>query len=282
MAFLETPRLPDDISFGAQFAPAYQTNVSQVRSGHERRNADWASARININLGFGAKTQAETEALQNFFHAVQGRAHGFRVKDWTDFQAKTTNTTAQRLDAEKYQLQKLYAAGALQRVRDIRKPVPGTVSVRVNGVLAAASTDTTTGIVTLASTGAAIAVSSISKAAQAVVVTSTAHGLLAGQGVKFDMGALGMTQIHGLAGFVISVANATTFVLGINTSAFTTYTGGAKIAALPKAADVITWAGEFDIPCRFDTDQMAIDIPTRSAGGLMFNWNGIPLIELRV
>lgn len=281
MAFIETPRLPDEISFGATFGPAYQTTVTTVRSGHEQRNSNWAAARLAIDLGYGGKTQADTDALRDFFHAVQGRAHGFRVKDWTDFEAKTTDTTAKRIDAEKYQLQKTYTAGALQRIRDITKPVSGTVSVFVNGAPAAATVDTTKGIVTITATGTAITVSSISKAAQAVVVTSTPHGLIVGQGVKFDNGALGMIQIHGLAGFVISVTNTTTFVIGINTTAFTTYTSGAKIAALPKAADVVTWSGEFDVPCRFDTDAMRIEIDTRGAQGLFYNWSGVQLIELR-
>ena len=234
-----------------------------------------------MDVGYGGKTQVATDALKDFFNAVQGRAHGFRVKDFSDFKADATNTTAKRIDAEKYQLQKTYTAGALQRIRDITKPVSGTVSVFVNGAPAAATVDTTKGIVTITATGTALTVSSISKAAQAVVVTSAAHGLIAGQGVKFDNGALGMTQIRGLSGFVISVTNTTTFVLGIDTTAFSTYTSGAKIAALPKAADVIKWAGEFDVPCRFDTDEMRIEVEDKNASGLIYNWNSVPVIELR-
>ena len=98
-----------------------------MRSGHEQRNSNWATARLAIDLGYGGKTQADTDALRDFFHAVQGRAHGFRVKDWTDFEAKTTNTTAQRLDAERYQLHGPPGARLPEKTKIIR---PRTISAR--------------------------------------------------------------------------------------------------------------------------------------------------------
>jgi uncharacterized protein (TIGR02217 family) len=42
------------------------------------------------------------------------------------------------------------------------------------------------------------------------------------------------------------------------------------------------WAGEFDVPCRFDTDEMRGEIIDRSAGGFVIGWQSIPIVEIRV
>lgn len=39
-----------------------------------------------------------------------------------------------------------------------------------------------------------------------------------------------------------------------------------------------SWTGEFDIPCRFDTDQMKVSIDDIN----IFSWGGIPVVEVRV
>lgn len=38
------------------------------------------------------------------------------------------------------------------------------------------------------------------------------------------------------------------------------------------------WAGEFDVPCRFDTDQMKATIDQYS----IYSWGNIPVVEVRV
>ena len=55
-------------------------------------------------------------------------------------------------------------------------------------------------------------------------------------------------------------------------------TGIVTIAAAP-AASAITWSGEFDVPVRYDTDQLDGQIVGRNADGLLYTWQSIPLIE---
>ena len=43
-----------------------------------------------------------------------------------------------------------------------------------------------------------------------------------------------------------------------------------------------SWTGEFDVPCRFDVDQMRGEIVSRSGGSLVIGWQSIPIIELRL
>lgn len=44
------------------------------------------------------------------------------------------------------------------------------------------------------------------------------------------------------------------------------------------ATTPVKWRGEFDVPCRFDTDQMITDIEGREA----YRWGQIPIVEIRV
>lgn len=43
-----------------------------------------------------------------------------------------------------------------------------------------------------------------------------------------------------------------------------------------------TWTGEFDVPCRFDTDRMELEAIDKSQGDILFQWGSIPVIEIRV
>jgi uncharacterized protein (TIGR02217 family) len=60
-------------------------------------------------------------------------------------------------------------------------------------------------------------------------------------------------------------------------------TGIATFGSPPITAHVLTWTGQFDVPCRFDTDELKIEIVDKQSGGdLLLEWKSIPLIEIRV
>ena len=151
MAFIEQ-RLPDCIAFGATFGPEYQTNVVVVNSGHENRNINWAKARLVANIGYRNRPEADTQALIAWFRSMKGRAHGFRVRDWSDYKvdAQTGMLKALPSQPDVYQLCKAYEMGDLSELREIRKPVAGLQLFDADGVqLPAASynIDTTNGVV---------------------------------------------------------------------------------------------------------------------------------------
>ena len=104
------------------------------------------------------KTQLAT--LISYFHAMAGRAHGFRYKDHSDYSSADVMTdpitdtdqtigTGDNSEVD-FQLIKTYTEGALSRVRNITKPVAGTTVVALDGTPQPAgwSIDTTTGIIT--------------------------------------------------------------------------------------------------------------------------------------
>lgn len=167
MAFLETPRFPDDIAYGSAGGPGYNTSVVVVKSGHESRNVNWSIARHEYDAAYGVKQIDQLEELIEYFHAVAGMAYGFRYKDFADFKSCNTTDTISFMDQvigtgdgveADFQLKKVYTKGAFSRSRDITKPVASTTLISINGVQKLEgdgtypwSVDTTTGIVTFSS-----------------------------------------------------------------------------------------------------------------------------------
>lgn len=73
-------------------------------------------------------------------------------------------------------------------------------------------------------TPAAVFVTSVSQAAQAVVVTSTAHNYVANQVVKFSIpSGYGMTALDQQEAKIVSVTDAYTFVVDLNTAAYNAF-----------------------------------------------------------
>ncbi|HNR76996.1 MAG TPA: DUF2460 domain-containing protein [Parvularculaceae bacterium] len=151
---------PLDISLNAEGGPTRKTEIVTLVSGHEERNAQWASSRRSWNAGYGVKSMADIEKVTAFFEARRGRLYGFRFRDPFDHQSAPYGkavTADDQLIATgdgatlSFTLTKLYENGGASYARRIAKPVAGTARVAVDGVETAAFTeDETTGIVTFA------------------------------------------------------------------------------------------------------------------------------------
>lgn len=210
MAFHEI-RFPTAIAFGSRGGPERRTEIVTLGSGFEERNSPWAHSRRRYDAGYGVRTLDDLHAVIAFFEARHGRLHGFRWKDHADFKSCAPLQSATPLDqtigtgdgAETgFQLRKTYVSGAQSYVRDIKKPVAGTVRVAVAGVEktegADFTVDTATGIVT----------------------------------------------------FTAAPANGASVTAGF----------------------------EFDVPVRFDTDRLGIDLAAFDAGEIP----DIPVVEIRI
>ncbi len=165
MAFHEV-RFPDDISRGARGGPERRTQIVELASGDEERNASWASSRRRYDVAYGIRRADDLAAVVAFFEARNGRLHGFRFKDWADYKScqptGSPSATDQPLGAgdgatTAFQLVKRYASGAQSWTRTITKPVAGSVTIALGGAPQSSgwSVDTTTGLVTFASAPAA-------------------------------------------------------------------------------------------------------------------------------
>ena len=169
MAFHEV-RFPDNISRGARGGPERRTQIVELASGAEERNASWANSRRRYDVAYGIRRADDLATVVAFFEARNGRLHGFRFKDWADFKSclpsQTPGPTNQPIGtgngaATLFQLTKRYTSGAQSSTRVITKPVAGTVTIALNGTPQASgwSVSTGTGLVTFTTapaTGVAI------------------------------------------------------------------------------------------------------------------------------
>jgi uncharacterized protein (TIGR02217 family) len=131
MEFTES-RFPTDIAYGASGGPEFSTEIVITEIGHENRTTNWEKCRSRYNVAPGLKTQAQLEALIAFFRARKGRAVGFRFKDWTDYQARDQLLGIGDGSRKVFRLAKHYPD--CDEVREITKPVNGTVDIYVGGV----------------------------------------------------------------------------------------------------------------------------------------------------
>ena len=165
MAFHEV-RFPDNISRGERGGPERRTQIVELASGAEERNASWANSRRRYDVAYGIRRADDLAAVVAFFEARNGRLHGFRFKDWADFKSclpsQTPGPTNQPIgtgngSATLFQLTKRYTSGAQSWTRAIAKPVAGTVTIALNGTPQASgwSISTATGLVTFTTAPAA-------------------------------------------------------------------------------------------------------------------------------
>ena len=165
MAFHEV-RFPDSISRGARGGPERRTQIVELASGAEERNASWANSRRRYDVAYGIRRADDLAAVVAFFEARNGRLRGFRFKDWADFKSclpsETPVPTNQPIGtgngaATLFQLTKRYTSGAQSWTRAITKPVAGTVAIALNGTPQASgwSVSTTTGLITFTTAPAA-------------------------------------------------------------------------------------------------------------------------------
>lgn len=199
MSFVEI-QFPADISYGSSGGPTFSTDVIEAFSGFEQRNINWSAARARYNVAHGVKTQSQLDELIAFFRARQGKAIGFRFKDWTDYQAVAQNIGTGNGSQTVFQLTKKYTS-SVTVTRVIKKPVNNsTLKIYLNAVLQS-------------------------------------------------------------SGYTVNYT-----------------TGAVTFTTAPGSGVAVTADFEFDVPVRFDTDQLdaAIDdFGTRS-------WSDIPLVEVRL
>jgi len=150
--------------------PERRTQIVELASGDEERNASWANSRRRYDAAYGIRRADDLAAVVAFFEARNGRLYGFRWKDWGDYKSCLSSGTPAPTDqvvgigdgtTTVFQLVKAYTSGAQTWSRTIAKPVVGTVVVALDGVTEASSwsIDAATGLITFSTaptSGAAI------------------------------------------------------------------------------------------------------------------------------
>lgn len=203
MSFIEQRinELVETVSLETIGGRQFNTTVVTTASGKESRNANWSQSRGQWDFGDRIVTQAELDTLIDFFEDVEGKAVGFRFKDWSDYRCPSAKGLLVNISGGTYQMHKKYGSS---RSKKITKPCAGAVVLSDGIAVVGAAVNVATGVVTMP------------------------------------------------PGF--------------------------------EPGDVLSWGGEFDLPARFDTDQLqsrfeAIDQDT---GEAMHYLMALPVIELKI
>ncbi|MFN4225320.1 MAG: TIGR02217 family protein [Hyphomonas sp.] len=146
--------LPAPLALAASGGPERRVEVVPLTGGREARNAVWAGSRRRWDIGTAVTTLDGLQVLTAFFEARGGRLHGFRFRDRVDDRSCTPGAVPSMLDQvigvgdgnrTFFELTKAYGDWR----RRIWKPVAGSVSVAVDGVVAEVDVDATLGTVLL-------------------------------------------------------------------------------------------------------------------------------------
>jgi len=159
MSFHEV-RFPDNISRGARGGPERRTQIVELASGNEERNASWANSRRRYDVAYGIRRADDLAAVVAFFEARNGRLYGFRYKDWADYKSSLPSQPVTPTDqligtgdgiVTSFAVLKHYTSGAQAWTRTIAKPVAGSLRLALDGVeqMSGWGVDTTTGVVSL-------------------------------------------------------------------------------------------------------------------------------------
>lgn len=167
MAFHDV-RFPTAISLGSSGGPERRTEIVTLGSGYEERNSPWADSRRRYNVGYGIRSLDDIHMVIAFFEARHGRLHAFRLKDFSDWKSGPPGSFVTPVDqpvetgdgtTTLFQLTKTYTSGSQSYVRQIAKPVAGTVRLGLDSVEQSEgpdfAVDSTAGLVTFTTPPAA-------------------------------------------------------------------------------------------------------------------------------
>ncbi|SHM41428.1 TIGR02217 family protein [Roseovarius litoreus] len=154
-------RFPASLSFGSVGGPERLTDVVTLANGFEERNTPWRHSRRRYDAGVAMRGLEDLERLIAFFEARQGRIHGFRWKDWSDYKSGAAKAEPDFGDqvigygddvTAQIALSKTYRSGEQSYLRPITKPVKGSVRIGLDGDVQQEGihfeVDSTTGLVT--------------------------------------------------------------------------------------------------------------------------------------
>lgn len=150
MSFIEE-RLLDCVAYGTQGGPTWVTRRIGLKSGIIRRNAQRSRPSYRFLILYQNLRPSDHQAVIDAFNACRAGVYGFRLKDWSDYQATDELVGLATGSEQTVQLAKIYQFGNQSVSRPIRKLV--SASLTDNGSPLSASIDLNTGEATFTATG---------------------------------------------------------------------------------------------------------------------------------
>lgn len=143
-------------AYGWEGGGEFLTEIVELASGRERRNAKWSTVRHKYRLPFRNIGKDAYRAIKSHHLVCRGRLHAFRYKDPLDHEATSEIFGTGDGVTTVFQLAKLSEVDGIVYRREVFAVVAATITV--NGVAAAPTVDLRRGTVTFAAAPAAAAV----------------------------------------------------------------------------------------------------------------------------
>lgn len=133
---------PASIGREAEVQASFSTQIVTALSGHERRNSDWADARLSYDIAPGVRSDRELSELVAFFRARRGSAIAFRFSDPFEDSSNGMLDPPTLADQPvgigdgirtRFRLIKRYGQGDDHQVRPITRPRASSVLVGIDG-----------------------------------------------------------------------------------------------------------------------------------------------------
>lgn len=129
VSFIESPRFPEDISYGSGGGPQFFNNSALSPVGKRKVNIRRTQPLGSYTVGKTVQTQEQLDELHALHMVCYGSALGFRFKDWGDYRVTAGQGILKPTADGKHQLYKRYSFGSQTFDRIIQKPVEGTVEL---------------------------------------------------------------------------------------------------------------------------------------------------------
>jgi uncharacterized protein (TIGR02217 family) len=281
MSFDEV-RMPDAVAYGFVATGRFKNTRVRLPSGHGKVNREWALPLRRFVCDYQNRTATYIDALDTFFMARGGGHRPFRFWNHRDYLVTTSNGRLAATGQDStfvaaavgngmptYQLAKRYADSANSLDQPVFKPwasgntvYRNAVGVTVGAGAGNIAISTTTGVVTFVADGTSNA-SAITVGATTEVILAANLGLVAGK-LLYLAGFAGAdaAEVNGIAHTINTITGSGpyTFTLATDTAGKTITLGSGAGHKYPQASDALIWAGNYDTPVEFESDEMPSSI----------------------
>ena len=270
--FVET-RFPTSYSEQSKIGPKMGAIIIPADSGQEKRITQYTEPKLYFEVENLHRNLADLEPTLHFFMNRKGRLTGFRMKDITDFSVTDEAFAVSDGATASYQLTKSYTSGGQTQVRTITKPVTGTFTIYEDDVPVTVNmtVDTTTGIVLFTLGSMTITFTAATKRFTRTSGSWITNGVTVGRKVVID----GSVSNDGVF-TVTSVVSGT--IIEVSETVVEEAAVVCEVHYPPEVDVVLTWTGEFDVPVRFDVDEVIFSV----TGFEDFNLNTLTFQEIEI
>jgi uncharacterized protein (TIGR02217 family) len=146
MAYLDAYLQPCP-GYGWEGGPTFKTQIVELKSGRERRNAEWARVRHKYTAPFNNISKVAYQNIKQMHLVCRGMLNAFRFRDELDFQADNEQFGTGNGTRRDFQLSKIATFDGVSYTREVFALVAVPV-ITVNGTPTSAfAVNTRTGLV---------------------------------------------------------------------------------------------------------------------------------------